>query len=130
MSEEKGDRTEVTEELEIDLRKLDMLERVLALTTPSKSPACAQNHVALKTFVDWFSESMGVMEAHKRKSEIEAAVIKVYGARYSTSNSWLLTSLQDTALALKNEINHPTATDATEEAKAETLEPETDDLPF
>ena len=130
MSEEKGDRTEVTEELEIDLRKLDMLERVLALTTPSKSPACAQNHVALKTFVDWFSESMGVMEAHKRKSEIEAAVIKVYGSRYSTSNYWLLTSLQDTALALKNEINNPqaeTATDASESAQAE---PETDDLPF
>ena len=107
-----------------------MLERVLALTTPSKSPACAQNHVALKTFVDWFSESMGVMEAHKRKSEIEAAVIKVYGARYSTSNYWLLTSLQDTALALKNEINNPQAETATDASESAQTEPETDDLPF
>ena len=125
VSEEKGDRTEVADELEIDLRKLDMLERVLAMNTPTKSPASAQNHVALKTFVDWFSESMGVMEAHKRRAEIEAAVIKVYGERYSTTNYWLLTSLQETAQVLKNEINNPVATDASAQAESET-----DDLPF
>lgn len=125
MSEEKGDRTEVTEELEIDLRKLEMLDRVLALNTPSKSPACAQNHVALKTFVDWFSETMGVMEAHKRKAEIEAAVIKVYGSRYSTTNYWLLSSLQETAQRLKNEINNPAASQPDTK-----VEEEGDDLPF
>lgn len=125
MSEEKGDRTEVTEELEIDLRKLEMLERVLALNTPSKSPSCAQNHVALKTFVDWFSETMGVMEAHKRKAEIEAAVIKVYGSRYSTTNYWLLSSLQETAQRLKNEINNPAASQPDTK-----VEEEGDDLPF
>lgn len=130
VSEEKGDRTEVADELEIDLRKLDMLERVLAMNTPTKSPASAQNHVALKTFVDWFSESMGVMEAHKRRAEIEAAVIKVYGERYSTTNYWLLTSLQETAQKLKNEINNPTATDTPAEAQNAASEPETDDLPF
>lgn len=129
VSEEKGDRTEVADELEIDLRKLDMLERVLAMNTPTKSPASAQNHVALKTFVDWFSESMGVMEAHKRRAEIEAAVIKVYGERYSTTNYWLLTSLQETAQRLKNEINNPAATDADANANAQE-EPETDDLHF
>lgn len=126
MSEEKGDRTEVTEELEIDLRKLEMLERVLALNTPSKSPACAQNHVALKTFVDWFSETMGVMEAHKRKAEIEAAVIKVYGARYSTTNYWLLSALQESAQNMKNEINNPAASQP--DTKVE--DDEGDDLPF
>lgn len=126
MSEEKGDRTEVTEELEIDLRKLEMLERVLALNTPSKSPACAQNHVALKTFVDWFSETMGVMEAHKRKAEIEAAVIKVYGARYSTTNYWLLSALQESAQNMKNEINNPAASQS--DTKVE--EDDGDDLPF
>lgn len=125
VSEEKGDRTEVADELEIDLRKLDMLERVLAMNTPTKSPASAQNHVALKTFVDWFSESMGVMESHKRRAEIEAAVIKVYGERYSTTNYWLLTSLQETAQKLKNEINNQAATDTSTQA-----EPESDDLPF
>lgn len=125
MSEEKGDRTEVTEELEIDLRKLEMLERVLAMNTPSKSPACAQNHVALKTFVDWFSETMGVMEAHKRKAEIEAAVIKVYGARYSTTNYWLLSALQESAQKMKNEINNPAASQPDTK-----VEEEGDDLPF
>ena len=130
VSEEKGDRTEVADELEIDLRKLDMLERVLAMNTPTKSPASAQNHVALKTFVDWFSESMGVMEAHKRRAEIEAAVIKVYGERYSTNNYWLLTSLQETAQILKNEINNPVATDAGAQDTSAQAEPETDDLPF
>ena len=126
MSEEKGDRTEVTEELEIDLRKLEMLERVLALNTPSKSPACAQNHVALKTFVDWFSETMGVMEARKRKAEIEAAVIKVYGARYSTTNYWLLSALQESAQNMKNEIINPAASQP--DTKVE--EDNGDDLPF
>ena len=130
VSEEKGDRTEVADELEIDLRKLDMLERVLSMNTPTKSPASAQNHVALKTFVDWFSESMGVMEAHKRRAEIEAAVIKVYGERYSTTNYWLLTSLQETAQRLKNEINNPVATDAGAQDTSAQAEPETDDLPF
>ena len=126
VSEEKGDRTEVADELEIDLRKLDMLERVLAMNTPTKAPASAQNHVALKTFVDWFSESMGVMEAHKRRAEIEAAVIKVYGERYSTTNYWLLTSLQETAQRLKNEINNPVASQP--DTKVE--EDDVDDLPF
>ena len=130
VSEEKGDRTEVADELEIDLRKLEMLDRVLAMNTPTKSPASAQNHVALKTFVDWFSESMGVMEAHKRRAEIEAAVIKVYGERYSTTNYWLLTSIQETAQRLKNEINNPVATDAGAQDTSAQAEPETDDLPF
>ena len=130
VSEEKGDRTEVADELEIDLRKLEMLERVMSMNTPTKSPASAQNHVALKTFVDWFSESMGVMEAHKRRAEIEAAVIKVYGERYSTTNYWLLTSLQETAQRLKNEINNPVATDAGAQDTSAQADPETDDLPF
>lgn len=130
VSEEKGDRTEVADELEIDLRKLDMLERVLAMNTPTKSTASAQNHVSLKTFVDLFSESMGVMEAHKRRAEIEAAVIKVYGERYSTTNYWLLTSLQETAQKMKNEINNPVATDEGAQDTSAQAEPETDDLPF
>lgn len=130
VSEEKGDRTEVTEELEIELRKLFMIERVLAMNTPSTSPSNPQNRVALKTFVDWFGESMGVVEAHKRKAEIEAAVLKVYGQRYSTTNYWLLSNLQETAQRLKNEINNPVATDAGAQDTSAQAEPETDDLPF
>ena len=128
-AEEKGDRTEVAEELEIDLRKLQFIERVLALQTPSASPSCAQNRVALKTFVDWFGESMGVVEAHKRKAEIEAAVLNVYGARYSTTNYWLLSELQRKAYEMRNEINQSARIEpeAEPEQKPET---EGDDLPF
>lgn len=134
VSEEKGDRTEVTEELEIELRKLFMIERVLAMNTPSTSPSNPQNRVALKTFVDWFGESMGVVEAHKRKAEIEAAVLKVYGQRYSTTNYWLLSELQRVAQDMKDKINNPAAetnadaepqTDASAEA-----ENDGDELPF
>ena len=106
-SEEKGDRTEAMEEFEIELRKLHFIEFLLAQTTPSVSPSCAQNHVSLKMFVDWFAGTTGTVEAHKRKAEIEAAVLKVYGPRYSTSNYWLLSELQKVAQAMKNEINKP-----------------------
>lgn len=105
MSEEKGDRTVVSEELEIEFRKLPMIERVLAMQTPSASPSNPQNKVSLKTFVDWFGESMGSVEAHKRKAEIEAAVTKVYGPRYSTTNYWLLSELQKVAYEMKYQIN-------------------------
>ena len=125
LSEEKGDRTEVTEELEIELRKLYLIDRVLAMQTPNTSAACSQNRISLKTFVDWFSESMGTVEAHKRKAEIEAAVLKVYGARYSTTNYWLLSELQKKAQAMKNEINNPQP-----EPQQQPAEPECDDLPF
>ena len=127
VSEEKGDKTEVADELEIELRKLDFIERILNMTTPSNSPACAQNHVALKTFVDAFAVTMGTVEAHKRKSEIEAAVIRVYGDRYSTTNYWLLSTLKEKAYAMKNEINGGKY--ATQDAAAQ-VEEDDDDLPF
>lgn len=124
MSEEKGDRLAVTEELEIELQQLRFIDMLLQLQTPSKSPACAQNRISLKYFVDYFSGSMGVVEAHKRKGEIEAAVLKIYGPRYSTTNYWLLTSLQDRALELRNELHAPEAEQATNETETK------DDLPF
>lgn len=123
MSEEKGDRLAVTEELEIELQQLHFIDRLRELQTPSKSPACAQNRISLKYFVDYFSESMGVNEAHKRKGEIEAAVLKIYGQRYSTTNYWLLTALQDRALELRNELHAPNV-QATDETETK------DDLPF
>ena len=127
ISEEKGDRTEVTEELEIELQKLQFIDWLLSMNTPSTKANNAQNRVSLKTFVDYFAQGMGTVEAHKRKSEIEAAVLKVYGARYSTTNYWLLSTLQETAQRLKNEINKPEPLTA-EEAQAAT--DQNDDLPF
>lgn len=109
LSEEKGDRAEVSEELEIELRKLEFLNKLLDMQAPSKSAACAQNKISLKYFVDWFAETMGVMEAHKRKAEIEAAVIRVFGNRYSTTNYWLLPELQTKAQELRTDLYQPEA---------------------
>lgn len=125
ISDERGERQEIADDLEIELRKLFMLDRVINLHTPSENPACAENHVPLKMFVDWFSETMGSVEAHKRKGEIEAAVLKVYGARYSTTGYWLLSELRKTAMRLKEEINRPDDNDA-----VEMEDEETEKLPF
>lgn len=127
-TEEKGDKQEVADDLEIELRKREMLERVLALTTPSRSAACAQNRVPLKYFVDLFSQSMGATEAHKRRAEIEAAVLNVFGARYSTTGYWLLSGLQDTARRLINEINEAAYNDPQE--VEETYDDEEETMPF
>ena len=97
------------------------------MNTPSDKASNAQNRVSLNTFVDYFAQGMGSVEAHKRKSEIEAAVLKVYGARYSTTNYWLLSTLQETAQRLKSEINRPEPLTA-EEAQAAT--DQKDDLSF
>jgi hypothetical protein len=50
----------------------------------------------------------------------------VYGARYSTTNYWLLSTLQETAQRLKNEINKPEPLTIEETNAAEAK----DDLPF
>ena len=105
-TEEKGDRQAVADDLEVELRKLAMLNKILDLTTPSNSPACAENHVPLKWFVDTFAITMGTTEAHKRKGEIEAAVLNVFGPRYSTTGYWLLSRLKETAELLKDEIRN------------------------
>ena len=123
-TEEKGDRQEVADDLEIELRQLDFLNKVLALETPSDSPSCAENRITLKWFIDVFSQTMGTVEAHKRKGEIEVAVLNVYGARYSTTGYWLKSAAKIRARQLKNEIEHPKI----EECKS--AEEEEQQLPF
>lgn len=110
-TEEKGDRQAVADDLEIELRKLSMINRVLDLSTPSASPSCPENHVPLKMFVDWFAQSMGTTEAHKRRGEIEAAVTAVYGQRYSVTRYWLLSRLRERAQELKDEISNASYAD-------------------
>lgn len=123
-SEEKGEWTEIAEEIEIDLQRLDFLDWLLNKVTPSASPSCTQNKISLKTFVDYFARDMGSVEAHKRKGEIETAVLHVFGERYSTCNYWLLSSLQDKARQMKDNINNP------EPIGSEEVSEEKEDLPF
>lgn len=100
-SNEKGERQEVADELENELRKSYMLSYFID-KPDAPTRFCADNKVTLKTFVDLFTQTMGTVEAHKRKKEIEAAVITVYGERYSTANYWLLSDLKASAIKLKN----------------------------
>lgn len=122
ISEEQGERDIIANEFETELRKSNMTKRIIDIPEPANKSG-ADNKVTMKTFVDWFSESIGSVEAHKRKNEIEAAVISVYGERYSTTNYWRLTDLQDKALQLYNDARK------VENENTEKVE-EINDLPF
>ena len=103
ISEEKGERETVAEEVEIDLVSNELLDRIIARGIPSNSPSCVQNRVSLKFFLDYFTESMGAYEARKRRREIETAVVRTFGERYGTQTWWLLSDLQQRACEIKNE---------------------------
>lgn len=122
ISEEQGERDIIANEFETELRKSNMTKRIIDIPEPANKSG-ADNKVTMKTFVDWFSESIGSVEAHKRKNEIEAAVIAVYGDRYSTTNYWRLTDLQDKALQLYNDARRV-------ETENTGKEDEINDLPF
>lgn len=123
ISEEQGERDIIANEFETELRKSNMTKRIMDLPTPVNKSG-ADNKITAKTFTDWFAESIGSVEAHKRKGEIEAAVIKVYGERYSTTNYWRLTDLQEIARNLHDDALRP--------EPAATVEDDDDenDLPF
>lgn len=126
MAEEKGERAEIADEFESELRKSGMLDRVLMMRDPANK-WCADNRITLKVFVDMFADAIGSSEAQKRRQEIEAAVISVYGGRYSNSNYWLLTSLKETAQRLKNGMYSATENE-TITTQEESIED--DGLPF
>lgn len=139
---ETGERQEVADELSNELQKSYMLNMILS-KSDAPSRFCADNKITIKTFVDWFADSLGVIEAHRRKKEIEAAVVSVYGERYSTSNYWLLSDLKARAEALKTDMysQNESESESEKESKSESagkaaadegklVEPQTEDLPF
>lgn len=132
-AEETGERQQISDEYQNELRKSYMLKRITEMSKPA-SRFCADNKVTIKMFVDMFSETIGTVEAHKRKKEIEAAVIAVFGERYSTSNYWLLTDMQVRAYELLNSMWEQNEEDKTiEKTKADTVIAEDEDegdLPF
>lgn len=105
-AEEKGERTEIAEEFESELRKSAMLNRFLQMPDPV-SKWHADNKITLRVFVNMIGEAIGTAEAQKRRGEIEAAVLKVYGERYSNSNYWQLTTIKEIAkkLIYQTEVN-------------------------
>lgn len=124
-ADETGERQEVCDELTNELSKSYML-KIITDKPDAPSRFCADNKITVKTFVDAFAETLGVTEAHKRKKEIEAAVIAVYGEKYSTSNYWLLDDLKKIAHRLKNEMY----SQHTEDGSPVPVVEEENDLPF
>ena len=136
IAEEQGERQEASDEFKNELGKSKFLQRLMDMPKPA-SRFCADNKVTIKTFVDYFAENIGATEAHKRKKEIEAAVIAVFGNRYSTSNYWLLTELKEKANFLLGSMwRHETEDGIQQEEQEPEQEQEdntmndNDDLPF
>lgn len=126
-SNEVGERTMAADEFELELRKIEMLDRIIDIKINGKQVAAnPDNHTSLKKFVDWFSMDIGHAEAHKRKGEIERAVINVYGERYSSTGYWLTSELQKKANELKDAILYANDDNTT----LVTYSNNDDDLPF
>ena len=99
-----GERTERSNEFEIELKRSEFLDIVIGKVCISDRVSSSDNHVSLKFFVDYFAQQIGATEAQKRREEIEHAVLNVYGERYSTQTYWLLSDLKKRAQELKREI--------------------------
>ena len=119
IAEEVGEMEEVASEFEVELQQSEFINFLLN-KDKAKNRYSADNKITLKVFVDYFSTSVGAVQAQKRKSEIEKAVINVFGNRYSTTNYWMLDELQKKASELLEKIN---------ESETDTIT-KTIDLPF
>lgn len=119
IAEEVGEMEEVASEFEVELQQSEFINFLLN-KDKAKNRYSADNKITLKVFVDYFSLSVGSVQAQKRKSEIEKAVINVFGDRYSTTNYWMLDELQKKASELLEKIN---------ESETDTIT-KTIDLPF
>lgn len=119
IAEEVGEMEEVASEFEVELQQSGFINFLLN-KDKAKNRYSADNKITLKVFVDYFSNSVGAVQAQKRKSEIEKAVINVFGNRYSTTNYWMLDELQKKASELLEKIN---------ESETDTIT-KTIDLPF
>lgn len=119
IAEEVGEMEEVASEFEVELQQSGFINFLLN-KDKAKNRYSADNKITLKVFVDYFSNSVGAVQAQKRKSEIEKAVINVFGDRYSTTNYWMLDELQKKASELLEKIN---------ESETDTIT-KTIDLPF
>ena len=119
---EVGERTERSNEFEIELKRSAFLDYLQAQVCMNDRPSSSDNHISLKFFVDYFTRDCGVTEAQKRREEIEQAVLNVFGARYSTQTYWLLSDLKKRGQELKKAIIYG--------EDDEPLEDNENDLPF
>lgn len=120
-----GERTERSNEFEIELKRSEFLDFVISKVCMSDRVSSSDNHISLKFFVDYFATQIGAAEAQKRREEIEHAVLNVYGERYSTQTYWLLSDLKKRAQELKREIIYGNDADTMSVDKEESIK-----LPF
>lgn len=103
-SNEIGERTERANEFEIELQRTEFLDYIISQVLHSERASSSGNHISLKFFVDYFAKDISAAEANKRREEIEHAVLKVFGDRYSTTTYWLLSDLKKRASELKTRL--------------------------
>lgn len=101
--EEKGERQEYADEFENELRQNTFVNLIMDKQYYSTCPTNNNNRITLKYFVDYFADHNP--DARKRRSEIEAAVLKVFGQRYGGTNYWLLGQLREVAQSIQKENN-------------------------
>lgn len=103
-SNETGEKTEIADEFENEMLQNEFADIILNRSFISSSPTNNANRVTLKFFVDYFADHNP--DARKRRSEIEAAALKVFGPRYNNSNFWLLSDMREVARRIKENNNN------------------------
>lgn len=92
IANEEGERSERMWEFANELKQSKFIARLLEI--PDNE---GNQRVYLKFFTDYFAESVGNVEAHRRREEIEAAVLAVFGERYAYQRWWKLDRLKNVA---------------------------------
>lgn len=111
VSFEIGEREERANEFEIELQQQQVISAIQNLQTNDSNRFAACNKITLKFFVDLFAQKIGTTEANRRRDEIEQAVLRVYGQRYSTQTYWLLPDLKKRIYELQYNADDGTALD-------------------
>lgn len=88
---------------EKELRSIDFLNYLSSKQTLNNKPSNAENHISLKFFIDYLAKKDKVLRTSQYRTDIETAVIKVFGERYSTQTYWLLYELQKKAMDIRNQ---------------------------
>lgn len=103
IEDEKASVVEI--DYEKELRSIDFLNYLSSKQTLNNKSSNAENHISLKFFIDYLAKKDKVLRTSKYRTDIETAVIKVFGERYSTQTYWLLYELQKKAMDIRNQYH-------------------------
>lgn len=100
---ETGERAVSMEEFAIELQKPQFVEMIRSQQFDAYKKNAKVNRISLRFFVDYFAKQSGSAEAYKRRSEIEKAVLQVWGPRYGSQSYWLLGDLRERSYNLDSD---------------------------